>query len=658
MIGTVLNDKYKIEKKIGEGGFGIVYRGFDTKLKRPVAIKILPPTSFKESFRKRFLRESEALAKLNHPNIVTVFDCGEHQGRPFLVMELVNGPSIEELVATTTLTLSQVCSFSLQICKAMSYAHDQGIIHRDLTLRNIMYDKAEGKDALIKILDFGLVKLLHSEMQTTATSIMGTPTYMPPEQILGRSTDTRADIFSFGVGLYRILNGHFPFEAEHPAALMYMIVNEANIDFVEDVPEELKNITLRCLEKDPKNRPHDFTEVAEEFKTLQQVYNIADVTVPTALQDLRPFAVRGRQRNPYLNRVMIKTPTDFFGRQREVRKIYSRLDAPHPQSISVVGDRRIGKSSLLNYIYNQKNRAKYMQNHEKAIFVYLDFQSDLDFDMPKFIDFIFSVFSYEIKEGQGYTDRAKNLEQLKEVVQELHEQGKRIIILMDEFEVITKNEKFEEDFFSFLRSLANSYRVAYITSSREELQLMCHHKDISDSPFFNIFSNLPLHPFNREEALELIIAPSSREGVPLEPYASQILELAGNFPFYLQIACSNVFEYLLDNPESEPDWMQISEMFKDEVFPHYSFLWERMEEQERENLYRIASGKPISKKYNYINENLLRRGYLQESNGELKVSSASFRDFVLAQMERHSGKKSRLSSFWGRMRGKAHWQHD
>ena len=115
-----------------------------------------------------------------------------------------------------------------------------------------------------------------------------------------------------------------------------------------------------------------------------------------------------------------------------------------------------------------------------------------------------------------------------------------------------------------MRSLANSYRVAYVTSSRDELQLMCHNKDISDSPFFNIFSNLPLRPFNREEAMQLITVPSKSEWIPLEPYAGNIIELAGFFPFYLQIACSNAFEYILDNPGEDPDWRQISKGFMDE----------------------------------------------------------------------------------------------
>ncbi|MEJ2722764.1 MAG: ATP-binding protein, partial [bacterium] len=354
------------------------------------------------------------------------------------------------------------------------------------------------------------------------------------------------------------------------------------------------------------------------------------------------------KRNPYLNRVMITHRSDFFGRQKEVRKIYSRLDAPHPQSISIVGERRIGKSSLLNYIFHPKNRKANMANHENAIFAYLDFQRNVDFDVPKFIDFLFNMFSYDKKAESRYAARKRSLDELKNVVEELHGQGKRMIILMDEFESITRNERFDERFFSFLRSLANSYQVAYVTSSHDELQMMCHNKDISDSPFFNIFSSMPLRTFDHTEALELISAPSRREGVPLEGYADRIIDLAGYFPFYLQVACSNVFEHMVDNPKGEPDWPQIAASFTDEVYPHYSFVWERMDEPARESLQQLAAGKSTGKKYDYINEDLVRRGYLRESDGKLVFSSSVWRQFVVKEGRGSGQKRSFLGSLFGR----------
>ena len=437
MTGILLDNKYRLDKKIGKGGFGDVYRGFDLNLKRTVAVKILSSVGGKEDFKKRFLREAESLAKMNYPNIVTVYDCGEYNDRPYIVMELVHGPSLHQLVSETKITAQQVGAIAEQVCAAMSYAHEQGIIHRDLTLKNIMLNEEEGSEVQVKILDFGLVKLLDYD-QTTGKTMMGTPLYLSPEQVLGTNVDKRADVFAFGVGLYRIMNGYFPFDGEHPAALMYSIVNEEPKEFSDDVPEDVKLIILKCMEKDPRERYRSFSEISEELKLLRWTKDKDQSMATSVFGGLNVVAERGSKRNPYLNRVMINNPADFFGRKKEIRKIYSRLDAPHPQSISIVGERRIGKSSLLNFIYNRKNRKRNMQNYENSVFVYLDFQKSVDFDVQKFIDYIFNIFGYETNRGRQYSDRPRTLEQLKDVIQELHDEKRRIIVLMDEFEITSQ----------------------------------------------------------------------------------------------------------------------------------------------------------------------------------------------------------------------------
>jgi serine/threonine protein kinase len=639
MIGKVIAGKYRIDKKIGQGGFGEVFRGSDLNLKREVAIKILTDVGYEETFKRRFLRESEMMAKLMHPNIVTVFDFGEFERRPYLVLELVHGPSLLEMVQKTQLTVGQVIRLALQVCGAMAYAHGLGIVHRDLSLKNIMVTGREE----VKILDFGLAKLMSAKGQTSA-DVMGTPYYLAPEQVTGGKIDERVDIFAFGVGLFRMLNGHFPFEAEHPASVLYQIVNDRDVKFTDGLSEELKKTVLKCLEKDPEDRYADFTDLSSALSVIEGTALDSTVDRPVEVES----RVRGSKQNPYLNRVMLRNPQDFFGRGREIKRIYSRLDAPHPQSISVVGERRIGKSSLLNYIYHRRHRRQYMQNHENSIFIFMDFQRSADLTVPKFIDILFSMFKYEQRKELKHIGEERSLDQLKDVVQELSNEGKRVIMLMDEFDAITKNENFDMQFFSFLRFLANNFLVAYVTSSYLELQQMCHNKDIADSPFFNIFSNLPLRPFRREEAVELITVPSEREGVPLGGNAARILEFSGYFPLYVQIACSNVFEFLVERPDAAPDWEEISRSFKEEVFPHYSFIWGRMDEASRETLFRIATGKSIGKKYRFVSEDLSRRGYLREENGGLAVFASSFRDFILEQSQKITEKKSFLARIWGR----------
>jgi tRNA A-37 threonylcarbamoyl transferase component Bud32 len=629
MIGSVIGGKYRIDKKIGQGGYGEVYRGYDLNLKRDVAIKMLIDAGYEDAFRKRFLQESEMMAKLMHPNIVGIFDVGEYEGRPYLVLEMVNGPSLAEMAEGTNLVFSQIVKIGIQVCRAMAFAHSKGVIHRDLSLKNIMI--SESGD--VKIVDFGLAKLISAEVRTTSR-IIGTPYYLAPEQVTGGRVDRRVDIFAFGVCLYRLANGHFPFEAEHPASVIYQIANEKNIRFNENVPKEWVRVILKCLEKDPDNRYQSFDELAEDLTAIQH----AAVDSTVEIRSVGFSYTRSSKRNPYLNRVMIKNPADFFGRQREVTRIFARLDGPDPQSVSIVGDRRIGKSSLLNYVYQKRNRKQFMQNYGDSIFIYMDFQRAGELSVPKFVDILLGMLRYEEAVELQDTHGAKNLEDLKEVIQRIDSTGKRVIILMDEFEAITKNKNFDMQFFGVLRSLANNFRVAYVTSSYSELQELCHTKEIADSPFFNIFTNLRLRPFSPSEALELIGVPSAREGIPLAGYSAQILSLSGHFPLYIQVACSSVFEFLIDNRAAEPNWGEIARCFREEIYPHYAFVWDKIDERSREVICQVAGGKRVGKEYEYVAEDLLRRGYLDEEKGKLALFSPSFREFVLEKGSALNGK--------------------
>jgi serine/threonine protein kinase len=636
MIGTLVAGKYRLDRKMGQGGFGLVYCGLDVNLKREVAVKMLHGYGPDEKFRRRFERESEMTASLMHPNIATVFDFGEHEGKPYLVLEFVNGPTLRQMAESRKLSLGEILKISLQVCSAMAFAHSQGIVHRDLSMNNIMINESND----VKIVDFGLARLLDQD-SNTSSRIDGTPYYLAPELFTGAVVDHRVDVFAFGVCLYRLLNGRFPFDAEHRASVIYQIINEPNIEFAEEVPGRLRAIVLKCLEKDPSNRYRDFSVLGDDLAGLQHACLESTLEIPVAVRSPR----RSSKRNPYLNRVMVKDPSDFYGRQREVAKIYSRLDAPHPQSISVVGDRKIGKSSLLNFVYNHKNRKRFMRNtYTDAMFIYVDLQRAIDLTVSMFIGIVSGMLRLEERSTFASLQEPKTLDDLKDMVQAATENGKRIIILMDEFDSITKNRNFEMQFFSFLRFLANNYKVAYVTSSHTELQLLCHDKDIADSPFFNIFTNLPLRPFSGDEANELISTPSEREGIPLGRYAGRILAMSGYFPMYIQIACSAVFEYLVEHRGSKPDWDAVAGAFGEEVSPHYAFVWDKLDENSQETMARVAMGRRIGDQYKHISDDLLRRGYLIQSDGGTSIFSDSFRDFVLKTDRCRGG---RTGGFWG-----------
>ena len=497
MIGRRLQGKYDVTKRIGKGGFATVYSGFDTSLERPVAIKVLESYGDAGHIKERFLREAKAMAKLSHVNITTVFDSAEENGQPYMVMELVNGPTLLDLVKTSHPTLLQACTIAMQTCSGMKYAHDHGVIHRDLTLGNIMINEADNEQH-VKILDFGMAKLAYGDGQSTGAGVGGTPYYMAPEQIKNESVDGRVDIFAFGVCLHRVLNGFFPFEAEFPATVMYLILNENKIAFDDEVPEEFRKVVRRCLEKDPRNRYGDFGELMQAIGIARDKCVGAGSGASPRFSGLSAYAERTPQRNPYLNRVMIANPAEFFGRDRDIRRIYSRsgcaasavdLDRRRPPNRQVVPP--------LPHL-SGRNRKQHMSNHEEAIFVYLDFQQERRVRRAAIHRFRVQHVQLRKQVRAGLYQRERTLDELKNVIQQLHDEGKRIVILMDEFEVITRNPRFEGQFFSLLRALANSYHVAYVTSSHEDLQKMCHNTDIADSPFFNIFSNLILRPFSPE----------------------------------------------------------------------------------------------------------------------------------------------------------------
>ncbi len=237
MRGVVIGGRYRLDDRIGRGAFGEVYRGFDEQLKRVVAVKVLMNVGDNDRFKTRFTRESEALARLRHPNIVTVFDFGEDHEKPFLVMEYVDGMPLLDLCEELVGDVPRVLRIAMTLCDAMDCAHQAGIVHRDLTLRNVMLD-ASGN---LRLLDFGLAKMLQVELQTNSNSIVGTPSYMSPEQASGRSVDGRTDIFSFGVCLYQLLSGRLPFEAEHPTAVVYLIGNEDPPPLPAHVPVALQD---------------------------------------------------------------------------------------------------------------------------------------------------------------------------------------------------------------------------------------------------------------------------------------------------------------------------------------------------------------------------------------------------------------------------------
>jgi len=269
MIGKTISH-YRIQEKIGEGGMGVVYKAEDTKLKRTVALKFLPPEWTRDQEAKqRFIQEGQAAAALDHPNICTIYEIDEAEGRTFIAMAYIEGQSLKERLASGPLDINGAINIITQVAEGLKKAHFKGIIHRDIKPANIMLTE----EGLAKIMDFGLAKLEWGVDLTKTATIMGTAAYMSPEQAKGQDVDHRTDIWSLGAMLYEMLSGARPFKSEHDQAVFYSILHEDPEPIrkiKEYIPDKLEKIILRTLEKNPQSRYADMSEMLTELKEIRQ----------------------------------------------------------------------------------------------------------------------------------------------------------------------------------------------------------------------------------------------------------------------------------------------------------------------------------------------------------------------------------------------------
>jgi tetratricopeptide (TPR) repeat protein/predicted Ser/Thr protein kinase len=271
VIGQAVSH-YRILEKIGSGGMGEIYLAEDTKLERKVALKFLPTELTRDpEAKKRFEREARAAAALNHPNIVTVYEIGAHEGQVFIAMEYVEGQTLKELIAAdrtpsavSRMPIPQVLDIAKQITAGLAAAHAKGIVHRDIKPQNIVIDK----DGHVKILDFGLAKLKGVSPLTKESFTYGTVHYMSPEQALGKEVDPRSDIWSLGVVMYEMVGGELPFRGEYDQAVIYSILNEELPPLAAGRAGGLENVIRRCLAKKRQERYPSAESLADALRDL------------------------------------------------------------------------------------------------------------------------------------------------------------------------------------------------------------------------------------------------------------------------------------------------------------------------------------------------------------------------------------------------------
>jgi len=271
-VVRALAPQYEVEKEIGRGGMGIVYRGRDTRLKRPVAIKLLPPElAFRSEIRSRFLREAEMAAQLSHPHIVPIYSVDEREGLVYFVMALVEGGNLGTLISSQgPVPPGDARRILREVGDALAYAHSRNTVHRDIKPDNILIDAATGRTM---VTDFGIARAVSegSESKLTATGIaIGTPAYMSPEQSAGdRDIDGRTDLYALGIVAYQMLCGDLPFNAQSAPALLVKHLSEkpVPIDQRASVPPDLARAVMLCLEKNPDDRFPDARAFVEALET-------------------------------------------------------------------------------------------------------------------------------------------------------------------------------------------------------------------------------------------------------------------------------------------------------------------------------------------------------------------------------------------------------
>lgn len=264
--------RYEILEELGRGAMGVVYTARDPLIDRFVALKVIDLHSLnkneRDEYEARFNLEARTAGGMNHPNIVTIYDIGKSGDVVYIAMELLKGRELKSILADEYPSIDEALDIATQVTSGLAFAARNGIVHRDIKPSNIMVMP----DRRVKIIDFGIARMVALSTSTTDGKIIGSPLYMSPEQVMSSSIDSRSDIFSFGTVLYQMLTGTTPFAGDNPNSIMYQIVNEAPprpSSVRVDVPDMLDPIVLKCLEKYPQDRYQSAAELVEDLRSCR-----------------------------------------------------------------------------------------------------------------------------------------------------------------------------------------------------------------------------------------------------------------------------------------------------------------------------------------------------------------------------------------------------
>jgi ABC-type transport system substrate-binding protein len=408
VIGAKLSHRYEIVREIGRGGMGVVYLARDPMLDREVAIKLLSPSAMTAEAQERFHREARIIAKMDHPGIVVVYDTGEYEGAMYLVMPYVRGTNLRALMQERSLRQYDIVCIGIAVAEALEYSHSQGVVHRDIKPENILVMR-EAENLRVRVTDFGLAVSSSDQRLTHSGMVVGTITYLSPEQVYSGEIDARTDLYALGTVLYECLTGETPFTGDLHSVL-YRIVHEnarTLSEFGAQIDEMLERMILPCLEKEKDKRPKSARELAEALTRCREHMRTTDREwtpggASTTYRFEKPAVV------PWIGR-----PAEFAELQRRLNEAASG----ECQFALVGGEPGIGKSRLLDELEKLSRARKFRVLHGRFV------EQDKAFPYQGFCEIIQDHFRSGWTGTSGpvdFTDLAPDLTALFPALTEVH----------------------------------------------------------------------------------------------------------------------------------------------------------------------------------------------------------------------------------------------
>jgi serine/threonine protein kinase/ABC-type transport system substrate-binding protein len=683
--GLTFANRYQIMRELGRGGMGVVYLAKDPMLERDVAIKVMTPDLLSADAIDRFKREARVVAKMDHPNIVGIHDIGDNNNSLFLVMPFVDGTNLRALLNEGSLSLGDVIDIGIQIAEALEYSHSKNVVHRDIKPENVLTSRPEslGGSIRIRVSDFGLAMATTESRITRTGSVVGTISYLSPEQLSGRAIDLRSDIYALGVVLYECIVGHPPFTGEIQSVL-YRIAHDRPDPpraVGSDIPEELENIVLHCLNKDPAGRPQRAQEVVDalvrhrsRLRDTERIQKLSVARSSTVVQ--RPAA------------------SPLIGREKEFGELQKRLTSASLQAecqfVLIAGESGLGKGRILEELESLARARKIRVLHSRFV------EQDQALPYQGFCEVIQEYFHQKMSPGSSpgstpgvvdFSDLAPDLVTLFPVLAEMSEitGGQKLNISIEARRIQDRTYIYDLLARSFVRigdgkplvvffeDLQNAdvsldalqYIVrrlgptpTLIVGTYRSTEVDKHHpltRVLSSFQGDRKFAHLTLHPFNRQELvsfLEILIGSSDLE----EAFVDQIFRATEGNPHFTKELIRSLFDSGRIVRTDTGSWSLSrettisSELLPPTIQETVAKRIERLPEERREVL-SIASvvGRSVDFKdleilaegVNNLEDmidKLVMDGFLEEQRGsrgdQLDFSSGIVRDVLYSQVPR------------------------